>query len=73
MEMIVMATDIQPEADSKSCWLDAICKMIHNVQVDNLSARNFAATISGRRYGNVSGALSPGCRRAPLKNACPVF
>lgn len=75
MKMIVMSTDIQPEADSKNCWLDAICKMIHNVQVDNLSSRNFAARISGRRYGDVSCASfwskphDVSCGREQLSNA----
>lgn len=75
MKMIVMSTDIQPKPDSKSDWLDAICKMIHNVQVDNLSSRNFAARISGRRYGEVSCASfwskphDVSCSREQLSNA----
>lgn len=75
MKMIVMSTDIRPEPDSRSSWLDAICKMIHNVRVDNLSSRDFAAKISGRRYGDLSCASfwskphDVYCGREQLSNA----
>lgn len=54
MPTISMSTEILPQADSQESWREAICKVIHQVQVRNLAPQDFAARISGRGYGIVS-------------------
>jgi len=56
MTPISMSTEVVPHADSSNFWREAICKVIHRVEVRKLAPRDFAARISGRDYGTVSSA-----------------
>lgn len=49
-----MSTEIRPHATASDSWREAICKMIHTVQVRDLAPREFSARISGRAYGTMS-------------------
>src|SRR5690606_31444110 len=54
MQVISMSTEILPQSNSTESWREAICKMIHRVQVRDLAPQDFSARISGRGYGTVS-------------------
>lgn len=54
MTAIALSTDITPNKDSSFDWQNVVCKVIHNVQVQTPSRKDFAARISGRRYEDVS-------------------